>query len=39
MNDLKPYNQQNLFGLDKHLLELIRLYKTNKYPNKIENHP
>jgi|TARA_Y100000389_G_scaffold94075_1_gene90728 DNA polymerase III subunit delta' len=35
MNELKPYNQQKLFGLDKHLLELIRLYKINKYPNKL----
>ena len=35
MIELEPYNQQKLFGLDEHLLELIRLYKNNTYPNKI----
>ena len=35
MIDLEPSNQTKLFGLDSHLLELIRLYKSNKYPNKL----
>ena len=35
MIELEPSNQQKLFGLDKHLLELIRLYKANIYPNKL----
>ena len=35
MIDLEPSNQSKLFGLDSHLLELIRLYKSNKYPNKL----
>ena len=35
MNKLEPFNQQKLFGLDKHLIELIRLYETKKFPNKI----
>ena len=35
MIDLEPFNQSKLFGLDTHLLELIRLYKSNKYPNKL----
>jgi DNA polymerase-3 subunit delta' len=35
MNKLEPSNQQKLFGLDKHILELVRLHKTNTYPNKI----
>ena len=35
MNDLEPFNQQKLFGLDKYLTELIRLYESNIYPPKI----
>ena len=35
MNELKPINQQKLFGLDKHILELVRLYESNIYPNKL----
>ena len=35
MNELEPINQQKLFGLQKHLLELINLYKKNIYPNKL----
>ncbi len=35
MNNLEPKNQTNLYGLDKYLYELIRLYKSNIYPNKI----
>tara|TARA_B100000902_G_scaffold397662_1_gene462147 strand:+ start:616 stop:1548 length:933 start_codon:yes stop_codon:yes gene_type:complete len=35
MIDLEPSNQTKLFGLDSHLLELIRLYKSNNYPNKL----
>ena len=35
MNELEPLNQQKLFGLQNHLLELINLYKKNIYPNKL----
>ena len=35
MNDLNPINQTKLFGLDNYLNELIRLFKKEKYPNKI----
>ena len=35
MNELEPVTQQKLYGLDKYLLELIRLYQVNTYPNKI----
>ena len=35
MNKLEPSNQQTLFGLNKYLLELIRLYEENIYPNKL----
>ena len=35
MNNLSPINQTKLFGLDKYLNELIRLFKNKKYPNKI----
>ena len=35
MSLIKPINQQKLFGLDKYLLELVRLYKNNIYPNKL----
>ena len=35
MNELEPFNQKKLFGLDEHMLELIRLYKEKIYPNKV----
>ena len=35
MNELEPSNQQTLFGLNKHLLELVRLYESNIFPNKL----
>ena len=35
MNILEPSNQQKIYGLDNHFLELIRLYKTDLYPNKL----
>ena len=35
MNELEASNQQKLFVLSKDLLELIRLYKLNIYPNKL----
>ena len=35
MNELEPLNQKKLFGLDNHLLELIRLYDLKIYPNKL----
>lgn len=35
MNDLQPINQRRLFGLNNHLFELIRLYKSNNLPNKL----
>ncbi len=35
MNELEPINQQQLFGLDKSFLELIRLFEDNVYPNKL----
>ena len=35
MNNLEPINQTKLYGLDKFLNELIRLYKKKIYPNKI----
>ena len=35
MNLIEPINQQKLFGLDNHFLELVRLYKNNNYPNKL----
>ena len=35
MNIIEPINQQKLFGLDNHFLELVRLYKDNIYPNKL----
>ena len=35
MNLIEPINQQKLFGLDNHFLELVRLYKNNIYPNKL----
>ena len=35
MNKLEPFNQLNLFGLDKFFLELIKLYEKNSFPNKL----
>ena len=35
MSELKPPNQQKIFGLDFHILELVKLYKSNIYPNKL----
>ncbi len=35
MLDLQPFNQRKLFGLDKYLLDLIRLYENHNFPNKI----
>ena len=35
MNELEAINQKSLFGLDKHMSELIRLYDLDKYPNKL----
>ena len=33
--NLNPSNQTNLYGLEDNLIELIKLYKKNKLPNKI----
>ena len=33
MNDLKPFNQTKLFGLDKYINELIKLENLDKLPN------
>jgi len=33
--NLKPINQNNLYGLNNYLLEFIRLYQNKKLPNKI----
>ena len=35
MNTLKPFNQTKLFGLNKYILELIKLYEISSLPNKI----
>ena len=35
MNTAEPFNQKKLFGINNHLLELIKLYKDNNYPNKL----
>ncbi len=35
MKQLEPSNQTKLFGLNYHLLELIRLYENRIYPNKL----
>ena len=35
MKEKKPFNQMNLFGLDKYINELIYLYNSNKLSNKI----
>ena len=33
--NLKPINQTNIYGLENHLMELIKLYNNNNLPNKI----
>lgn len=35
MNNLEPLNQIKLYGLEKYLNELIRMFNKNIYPNKI----
>ncbi len=35
MKYIEPINQMKLFGLDKSILEMIKLFKNNKLPNKI----
>lgn len=35
MNKLEPINQTKLFGLNKYLLEFIKLFENNNFPNKI----
>ena len=35
MSNLEPINQTKLHGLDKYFNELIRLYKSNIFPNKL----
>tara|TARA_B100001057_G_scaffold132162_1_gene131436 strand:- start:931 stop:1863 length:933 start_codon:yes stop_codon:yes gene_type:complete len=35
MSNLEPINQTNLYGLDRYLKELIRLYKNDIFPNKL----
>ena len=35
MIDLSPINQKKLFGLEKFINQLIRLYESNDLPNKI----
>jgi DNA polymerase III subunit delta' len=35
MNNLEPINQKKLFGLEKYLSELIRVYEAGIYPNKL----
>jgi len=35
MNDLEPSNQTKLYGLERYLTELIRMFNQNIYPNKI----
>jgi DNA polymerase III subunit delta' len=35
MNQFEPFNQTNLFGLNKFIVELMQLYDNNKLPNKI----
>ncbi len=35
MTFIEPINQINLFGLDKYINEIIKLYKKDKLPNKI----
>ena len=35
MIELEPINQQKLFSLDCYILDLIKLYKSNSFPNKL----
>ncbi|MDA9753464.1 AAA family ATPase, partial [Candidatus Pelagibacter sp.] len=35
MIKIKPITQTKIYGFDFHLLELVRLYKKNIYPNKL----
>ena len=35
MIELEPFNQKKLLGLDKYIIELIKLYEIEKYPNKL----
>ena len=35
MNELEPINQKKIFGLDSYFLELVRLFKSNIFPNKL----
>ena len=35
MIEAEPYSQTKLFGLNKYMLDLVRLFKINKLPNKI----
>ena len=35
MINLEPFNQTRLFGLDKYISDLIRLYENDKLPNKL----
>ncbi len=35
MNELEPISQKKLLFLEKHLLELVKLYKADIYPNKL----
>ena len=35
MNIIEPFNQIQLFGLDKYFNEMINLFNNNKLPNKI----
>ncbi len=35
MNNLKPINQNILYGLDNYFNELVKFYKQKNYPNKI----
>ena len=35
MIEIEPINQEKLFGLEKYLLDLIKLYKKKVFPNKL----
>ena len=35
MNDIYPYTQRKLFGLERYFLEFVRLFKENNFPTKI----
>ena len=35
MSKLESFNQKNLFGLNKYINELIKLYESGQYPNKL----